>query len=277
MRRARSYLQRLAAPLRSVGASPVLYPIAQAAPEDARPAATAASAAVPNRLSSAPEPSTPAAVIRRQPGAVIRRQPAAAVHSSPAARRDSPASPVVELKNAPPAAAVIAAKARPAAWPEGEALQAPPAGSPEDFPVTVNAEALAAPADLHAFASQLHPPAAAAPALPDPARSLPPDATRSDALIWGEPVALPPRPAVHDPFDPPPTPRFLPKAPGNAGATEIHIGTIEVRIAPPPAAVSPAPSPKAAMPPPAAPSLGAPLPAAPVARGYGWRFGLSQR
>jgi len=273
----RSYLQRLAASLSPLGDSPALTPLAQAAPGEARPAATGQLPAPPETPVAAPRVQQP--VQSSAPVTVLRRAPAAAPNPKAAARKTTAVSADLQPRKAaavtPEAASApqratkpVSAAPDPKRIPPVPPITTLPAAPAEEFRDTVDAMPAAPPASFPTFETPEITPETTSAVLPFKRSATTP-------LIWGEPVALPQRSTASlplqstpsAPFEPPAPPGLPPKTASTG--TEIHIGTIEVRTAPlaPVAPPLPAPPPRAA--PPAA--------AAPISRAYGWRFGLGQR
>ena len=169
-----SYFQRLAAPL---GTKPGLYPLAQAAPGEARPQAAVPSVTRPGGLPSTPAPALPASTIRRQ-------QAASAVQKTAARRGQSAIAvtrPGTRPEKATPELPAVAAMPKAGARAANEALEPEiflPV-QPEAFTVAVAAIPFAAPIANHSdTGSHATKPAMAprvSPAQPE--------------LIWGEPIA----------------------------------------------------------------------------------------
>jgi hypothetical protein len=262
----RTYLQRIAQPLRP--GDPVLFAMPQVAPDDARPPAT--------------PPVTPAApasgpVLRRTPSRAaspaLKQTPSPRSPMSPAPA-DAAAPPPVLSAHAPeiavaspaPAPVVAGAQALSTRRPDDPpAAQAPLAAAPEPAPAPVSMDGpAAAPLELQsteavaltATVPTVSPPGR--PAVPVTAAIDHPPAAREihDAEPLPDRVPLP---ALRLPGAAPPADAGGPPPP------RIHIGTVEVRAAPPPVPV-----------PQAAPRAAPRAEAAPISRGYAWRFGLVQ-
>jgi len=256
----RTYLQRIAQPLRP--GDPVLFAMPQVAPDDARPPAT------PPVASAAPAS-----------GSVLRRTPSRVASPAPmqAASPRSAASPAPADTTAPPPAMsahgpdIAIAPPAPAPFVAGEqalitgaalsAIQAPLGAAPPSVdlpaasPLEVRTTETVAPIAPTPTVSTREPISAsvAAAAIDAPAAR----ATYDDVPMPDR-VALPP---LRLPGAPPPADGCGPPPP------RIHIGTVEVRAAPPPA---PVPVPQAAS------RAASRSDVAPISRGYAWRFGLVQ-
>ena len=260
---ARTYLQRIAQPLRP--GDPVLFAMPQVAPDDARPPAT-----------------PPVASVAPASGPVLRRTPSRV--ASPAPMQSPPprsaVSPAPANATAPPPTLAAHGSEIAAASPVAAPVFAgePPSSSAHDNPPAMQAPSAAVPASV-----SMDGPAAAplalrstegvAPAAPVPALSTQEPPSESAAVAAIDP--LPPR-ASHDAVRLPERAALpalrLPAAapPGDTAGPQpprIHIGTVEVRAAPP---AVPVPVPQAA------PRAASRPDAAPISRGYAWRFGLVQ-
>lgn len=256
----RTYLQRIAQPLRP--GDPVLFAIPQVAPDDARPPATLPVASVtpasgpvlrrtPSRVAS------PAPMQAPSPRSAVSPAPADATAPPPALSAHGTDSAIASPAPAPVVAGEQALNTRRADPP---AVQAPFVAAPVHMGVPT-----ASP--LEARTTEAVAPIAPAPA---PLTSEPPAASVAAAIdppaarAINDAVPLPNRvtlPALRLPGATPP---------GDAGSPpppRIHIGTVEVRAAPPPA---PVPVPQSA------PRAASRPDAAPISRGYAWRFGLVQ-
>jgi hypothetical protein len=274
----RSYLQRIAQP--AAPGDTVLFATSRAAPDEMRPKRAGGEPPASTSLRPATDRAVaaPTSPPRHAPTAAIARAPQPETQAPrPASAEPVRAGAALPLAGAPDrtirrksAAAKGAAAPRPHAEPK-IFLHAPILAT--DVPGR-NAAAIAPqPETASTFAAAVNAPE------PD-SSSIPPIASRAAPLHGSgafEPVrsdapVLPPTHAATPAADrrpaPPAPDRSAP--PGASAPTRIHIGTIEVR------------SPPVPMPPPAAP-VAAPAAAhalggaaAPVARGYGWRFGLSQ-
>ncbi len=287
----RSYLARLAEPFGEAG--PVLFPVPQAAPEEARPAWRAAGAA-----GGAVDAQPPVARGRKAtavpagremaarggnvaPGAVpAASAPRAAAAAGPVSASASPASlgpagalsvsgaPAATLQRKPAATRDNAPGPRPNMAGEASAASIGTARAPVEMGV---ASAVSPPAVVEQVESRSRAPAARAETGP--------------ILAWGEAVAPPAMPGAARPLPPKPRPiddapvaRAEPVTPARGVAApdlaqpsgpRIHIGTVEVRT------VS-APAPQPAPPPAPRSALAAANGAARLASGYGWHFGLGQ-
>jgi hypothetical protein len=252
----RSYLQRIAEPLRS--GDPVLFAVPRPAPDEARPAAE-------TRTSAAAAPSTAPVLRRRAIGSAAPASPAAPPATAGAAH---PAPP-------PEAVASVAAPA------DAESAPAPPAFpaiSPavvdeHDMPAVpfpppaavVTAEEKRERAPRESIGGVFASPRSVPAALPfDPA----PGAAPGESAGKPEAIAAGPGPVAREP-DPFPPPAPLAPLPTTASppTPRIHIGTVEVRSA----AVPPPPLPSSIAAPPASPANTMAIP-----RAYTWRFGLVQ-
>jgi hypothetical protein len=232
----RSYLQRIAEPL--AGGAPALFAAPRALPEDSRPPASAT-----------------AQTLRRVSAGGLQARASAAASSSPETSNDvaSPttgasvqvASPKLERGVEPEPTFPSAPLPRPAL----AAVEPAPAAAPAE-PGSVGS------VDLGALA---------APAAPYPTSVFETEATPAawgferDGAARSELGVTPPSGPAFDP----------PRPEGPAG--RIHIGAVEIRTAPPPAAAAPPP-----VAPSAAPSHVLGGPSTPFSRGYSWRYGLIQ-
>jgi len=265
----RSYLKRIAEPRK--GDLPPVFAPPRAAPEDTRPPA----AAWPVTAQANPlEPRSPDAAVRRAPAA-SPAPPAPLASAIAAAAR--PAATVeafspTPMANPPPVAA-IPAETRAVASPVPRAVVFPAADIETPRPDTSRSApgpTLAAPASepLQTIAT------------PQPAPSAPPDreapASSAPPLAPKEVVAVASLPPVSAPIAVGgPTAARAPDSPAPASRAagagpRIHIGHVEVRTSPPPAPLPPI------APPPVHIAAQPQAAAAPVSRGYGWRYGLSQ-
>ncbi len=282
----RSYLQRIAAPL--AAGEPVLVPMPRPAPGEGRPAARGGARAP----DVAPEAAKPA--LRRAPARIIAAPAAGRVRTDTQAggptrvlAARAPALP--NAVDSPPAAPVFGAPgpdATPgrhqtaAEWIAYRDAMPGVAATPrpaEPSVTTGGALEWGAPVTLRAMPAI--PPAQQNQAAPAPTRAAVAPARASTLAIAPVTAVRAPRGAEAMAFADM-APRLQPQAQpsGPAAPTpaadpaaqpRIHIGTIEVRTSPagPPQPTPPLPSRLSA---PAAPTGSAP-------RGYGWRYGLSQR
>jgi hypothetical protein len=275
--RQRSYLASVASPI-GAGEAPA-FPLYRPAPEEAR-----ASVAEPRAVHSAAAASPPQTV-RRKPA---KARPAGAPFSIARAAEPPPAPGPTAPRPSPtateaPTPDALAPLATPVELPAPSLQPFEPAARP----LAVNRPEIA-PFAASPFTPTPSPkapapvvfPAGEAPLLPSPGPGAPPAAasphlaapapnSESRAEIFGdEMVALAPRPRdprapleMSDPFSPPP-----PASSASASLLNIprvEIGILEVRGAPAPR-------------PPAPVAVAAPRPSGPVARGYGWSYGLYQ-
>jgi len=280
----RSYLRRIVAPL--TPGEPVLFPVPGPPPGEARPPARGGGTP-PDGASEAAKPAlrrTPARNIAAPAGGQVRTQAQAA---DPAALRTdgmpSPGPADAAPPAVPPVFGIPDRGAPPAGQPTAAEWIAPREAVP-DFalatrpaepsfmtgatlesgaPVTFQAMPAIAPAAPNK-AAPASATAVVAPTPPSAPAPMPVAATRVPRAA--EPIAF---------AKPVPRPQPQPFAPAVAGPVadqaappRIHIGTIEVRTAP-------AAPPQPAAPPPSPLSVAAAPPGA-TARGYGWRYGLSQ-
>ena len=270
-----SYLQRIAEPLRA--GDPVLFAVPRPLPTDARAPieapATRLDAAEPGRATTLRRRAASNAATRAAPD--TSAVGIGAQTTAPAIADTTASTPAPTVIAPPPSHGIAAtdddaARRAPALRPaltETQLRPATPAPNEPAIARTLTSTAGAPPdrasTPRHSASTWTAAPSASDSAAPDLA---PPDMTVADIVA---PAARPEAAAIAAQPPPaaisPPTPMATP-ATGATLAPRIHIGTVEVRAAPPPAAAS---SPRAA---PAAPR-GA---AAPIARGYAWRFGLPQ-
>jgi hypothetical protein len=270
-------LQRIAEPLRA--GDPVLFAVPRPLPAEAR-----APVEAPATSPDAAEP-TRAATLRRRPAsnAATRTAPnvsAAEVSTTATANPPAPADTAAVAPAAiapPPSRSVVATDdegiaGRPPAVPPAEPRLRFAARAPnERATARPPASTAGSPADRAAAPHRLTSMWTATPSAPDvmssdfPAsETTAPDIIAPAARPVSAGIAAEPPPASISP----PTPMATPVI-GAAPAPRIHIGTVEVRTAPSPAApVAASPARGAA----AAPRGGT----APIARGYAWRFGLVQ-
>ena len=258
----RSYLQRIAEPLRA--GDPVLFAVPHAGADETRPAAQPSA-------SIAAAPPGRATLRRRATGRDPQHAPVAdrATRSAPLPEAAAPAdailsaAPDAATSQPPPAPRELPTQPRPAA----EARTTP---SAPDHPAATEQQREPAPA-ARAIATAASPPPSWSVA-PTPLTEPPPagiaaartsETETSAAAAHPTAAAIVPEPIVA----PQPTPASMPSAVASA-APRIHIGTVEVRASAP----APAPAPPAATTPRGAPRGDA----TPISRGYAWRFGLIQ-
>jgi hypothetical protein len=277
----RSYLQRIAQP--AAPGDTVLFATPRAAPDEMRPQRAGGEPPA----STSPHPAADRAVApptsppRHAPTAAIARAAQPETQAPrPASAEPVRAGAVRPLAGAPDrtirrksAAAKGAAAPRPHAEPK-IFLHAPILST--DVPGR-NAAAIAPqPETASTFAAAVNAPEPDSPPIPPiAARAAPLHESAFEPLRSDEPTVPPihaTAPPTAGPSAPPAPGRSAPSAPSASAPTRIHIGTIEVRSPPAPAPIPPPAAPVAASA--AAHALGGA--AAPVARGYGWRFGLSQ-
>ena len=243
----------------------MLFAMPQVAPDDARPPATppvvsAAPASGPVLRRTPSRVASPAPKQVAPPRLAVPPAPAEAMAPPPALSADGPASAVAPLVPAPVVAGEQAVSTRRADPP---AVQAPLSAAPEPVSMDVPAglplelrttEAVAPSAPALTVPTSESPSASVAAAAIDP----PPARAINDAVPLPDRVALP---ALRPPGATPPEDAGGPPPP------RIHIGTVEVRAAPPPV---PVPVPQAT------PRAASRPEAVPMSRGYAWRFGLVQ-
>jgi len=285
--RQRSYLASVASPI-GAGEAPA-FPLYRPAPEDSRPPA-----GEPRAAESSPAASPPRTVRRKLAKAIPAGESYSLVQAAnplapaadPLAEAAGPAlgptatSPIAPIRTASEDATPDATKPSATLQPFERAAQPLAVDRPEVTPFATSSFAAKS-----ASAASAPPTPYSEPAWPavfaageatlstDPglgslgaaAAALPNSGLRASQL--GDPIVAPPPPRPRDPGAPPsPTDPFSP--PPAAAETRqrfprVEIGLVEVRGAP-------APQP----PPPVA--AAAPGPSGPVARGYGWRYGLYQ-
>ena len=255
----RTYLQRIAQPLRP--GDPVLFAMPQVAPDDARPPAMppVASAApasgpvlrrTPSRIASPPpmQAPLPRSAVSPAPAEATTPPPMMSAHGPEIAAASPAPGPVVAGESSLITGAPLPAiQARFGAAPPSVDL---PRASPLEVRTT---EAVAPIAPTPTVATRESTSASVA------AKAIDPPAARAalDVVPTPDRVARPPLRL----------PGATPPADAGGPPPRIHIGTVEVRAAPPPV---PVPVPQAA------PRAESRPDAAPISRGYAWRFGLVQ-
>jgi hypothetical protein len=262
----RSYLSRIAEPLR-VG-DPVLFAVPQAAPEEARPHILAGQPKALRRAVVGPERVPAEAGTPPRVAAMLQ-----APMEAPMQVRGAPEG--ASLPIAPPSAREPVAAAVPRRQMDPSAPRVQPEAAPTALPFVPGAMRDMPSLPRHADVTA-EPADAAGPDRSLPSAPLQAGTTESfRGPLRLEPAASSPQAAVAAPPQHPSEPaavaaqRSPVASTASAAPPRLHIGTIEVRSTtpqPPPSAPSPASG------------LATPGSAvrAPLARGYGWPFGLAQ-
>jgi hypothetical protein len=271
-----SYLQRIASPL--AAGEPVLVPVPGPAPGEGRPAARGGGTA-PDVAPEAAKPTLPRASARNIAGPAAGPVPTQAQAGAPTAVLVAGALPPTRPADAAP---------QPLPGQQTVAEWIAPRDAVQDFPLArrpVAPSVTAGPTLEWGAPVKFRAMPAIAPApqnqmAPAPAKATMAQSHASTLAITPGVAVTAPRAAEPTGFaEPAPWARPQAQASGPAAAApvadpaappRIHIGTIEVRTSPAPAA-PPQPAP------PLPSSLNAPAaPPGAAGRGYGWRYGLSQ-
>lgn len=252
-----SYLNRIAEPLR-VG-DPVLFSVPQASLEEARPRAASGRPEALRRAAVAPEPIAPGiAPPDAIPGALVplSQVPVPSAEVAPPQTAGASDAAYAVAFPAQASAAALPVHAEPA--PAGSAFSSavaepvgslPPAAQVDQVPSTTPGSPAVPEPGARAVREFVEAPPGAMAAV---RAAAPTDSASAVSLQPSPQAAAEPRPAA-----------------GAATPPRLHIGTIEVR--------STAPQPQPPVPVPEAPPVAPPSTVrTPLARGYGWPFGLAQ-